>query len=235
LARPEKISPSWQGEPCIVAATGPSLTPEVAQTCRMARWLRQWRVIAVQDAYRLMPWADALYGCDPRWWKVHKDCDGFKGEKWSTHVDNDADNKTAESEAYGIRLVRGQDSSEFSFDPSVISYGQNSGFQAINLALLKGCRRIVLVGFDMQSVKGQAHFFGDHPPRLNGRTDYQIFIPRFEWAAKHLPKDVRIVNATPDSALRCFKMRTLEDALADDSVRGDRPEPDCRASAGSAG
>jgi hypothetical protein len=234
LSELTRINPDWQGEPCIVAAPGPSLTPDVVARVRKARWFDRWRVVAVQDAYRLMPWADALYGCDPRWWNIHKDCNGFAGEKWSTHENDDANNKTAQAEAFGIRIVKGEQSSEFSFDPGVISYGKNSGFQAINLALLKGCRRIVLVGFDMRSIKGQSHFFGDHPPGVNGRTDYEMFIPAFTWASKQMPKDVRIVNATPDSALTCFKMRSLEDALADDSVRGDRAEPDCRASTGGA-
>jgi hypothetical protein len=196
----------------------------------MTRWTRQWRVVAVQDAYRLMPWADLVYGCDERWWNFHKDCAGFQGEKWSSH--GGGDEKIKAAEAHGLRLVKGEHGSEFSLNPDVIRYGQNSGFQAINVAILKGCKRIVLVGFDMQSVKGQRHFFGDHPPGLNNRTDHTQFIRNFEWAAKKLPKDIRIVNATPDSALRCFKMRSLEDALADDLLHRDGAEPDTRASAG---
>jgi hypothetical protein len=235
LAAVERISPDWAGEPCIVAAPGPSLTPEVAQACRMARWLKQWRVIAVQDAYRLMPWADALYGCDPRWWDHHKDCAGFAGEKWSTHQDDAANGKLKQAEAYGLRLVKGEHGSIFSTDPSVIRYGSNSGFQAINLAILKGCKRIVLVGFDMQRTGGKGHFFGEHPKGLAAHTHYEQFIRHFADAAKRMPAGVKIVNATSSTALTCFSMRSLEDALADDSVRGDRPEPDCRASAGCAG
>lgn len=221
MAQLERISPDWTGEPCIVAAPGPSLTGEVVHTCRMAR-LYGWRVIAVQDSYKLMPWADALYACDEKWWNIHQTCNEFAGEKWSTHepLGND---KLAVADKYAVRLVEGIHGSEFSFDAGKIAYGSNSGFQAVNLALLKGSRRIVLVGFDMRAVAGKMHFFGDHPKGLHNPCSFDDFARRFAAAAKVLPKDVRIVNATPDSALLCFKMLPLETAIADDSVHRDRP------------
>ena len=193
-----------------------------------------WRVIAVQDGYKLMPWADAVYGCDDRWWKIHGDCGGFAGERWSTH-DANGNDKLEIADTYGVRLVAGKSEDRFSFDPSVISYGSNSGFQAVNLALLKGCREVLLVGFDMRLDGGKAHFFGDHPAPLHNRSDYNSFVKRFATAAKQLPADVKIVNATPGSALDCFPMQTLEAALAEDlcgsngGAARDRPDVDARA------
>ena len=219
MAELERISPDWSGEPCIVAAPGPSLTDEVVKRCRMKRWFDGWRIIAVQDSYRLMPFADALYGCDSHWWNIHKTCDGFAGERWSTHAQDNE--KLKEADAYGLRLVAGKDGDRFSFDPGLIYYGSNSGFQAVNLALLKGCRYIVLVGFDMRVVEGKRHFFGDHPKPCHNGADYGTFARRFDSAAVHLPGDVRIVNATPGSALRCFPMMDLEAALADTAGRQD--------------
>jgi hypothetical protein len=234
VAELQRISPDWAGEPCIVAAPGPSLTGEVAHRCRMARLQDQWRVVAVQDAYRLMPWADAMYGCDDKWWHIHQDCAGFRGEKWSTHepLGND---KLAVADKYGVRLVEGVHGSQFSVDGGKIAYGANSGFQGLNLALLKGCTRIVLVGFNLKKVNGQKHFFGDHPKGLHNREEFESFVTHFAAAAKCLPKGVKIVNATPDSALTCFKMMDLETALANDCLRRDRAEPDCIAVAGCAG
>jgi hypothetical protein len=176
----------------------------------------------VQDSYKLMPWADALYACDDRWWNIHQTCNEFAGEKWSTHepLGND---KLAVADKFAVRLVEGIHSDQFSFDAGKISYGSNSGFQAVNLALLKGCRRIVLVGFDMRAVQGKMHFFWDHPKGLHNPCSFDDFARRFTAASKVLPKDVRIVNATPDSALLCFKMLPLETAIADDSVHRHRP------------
>jgi hypothetical protein len=173
-------------------------------------------VIAVNDAYRRLPFAEILYACDARWWQVHKGCPDFQGERWSSHGiaarirHND---KGGIAERYGVKLVAGEDREGFSIDPDVIHYGSNSGFQAVNLAMLMGARRIVLVGFDMHAGKG-LHFFGNHPAPLRNTNDYANFIQRFARAAQKLPDDIQIVNATQGSALTCFKRLSIDDALA---------------------
>jgi hypothetical protein len=170
-------------------------------------------VLAIKDAHRLMPFAEVMYACDAHWWDAHNGCPEFSGEKWSSHSEKDND-KTATAEKYGLRLVRGQDQEGFSFDPSVIHYGSNSGFQAVNMALLMGARKIVLVGFDMHN-HGPAHFFGNHPYHPHGKPGlYSSFIAPFSRAVKLLPAGIEIVNCTPGSALKCFPMMELEEALA---------------------
>lgn len=178
----------------------------------MAERCRRENVIAVNDAYRLFPEAIALYACDAKWWRVHDGCPGFQGEKWSSH--DDKNNSKYEIAAdYGVRLVRGFPGEGLSFDPSVIHYGSNSGFQALNLAILWGASKIILVGYDMRCANGKRHFFGDHSGPLSNASRYETFLPAFETAAKQMPEDVRIINATPGSALKCFPMMDLDDAL----------------------
>jgi len=208
-----KINPKWKGRPVIVAATGPSLVLEVAALCRTSRL----PTIAVNDAYRLMPWADMLYACDEMWWRHHGGCPDFEGEKWSSHgavglkKHND---KARAAELYGLNLVAGRDEIGFSLDPYFIHYGSNSGFQALNIAILTGGNPIILVGFNMQAVRKRRHFFGDHPAGLRNTSDHRNFAKHFERAAKRLPTDIAILNATPDSALTCFPKVELNDALA---------------------
>jgi hypothetical protein len=201
---PETVSPRWTE--CIVAATGPSLSEEVAELCR------GHNVIAVNDAHRRLPFADVLYACDAPWWKFHKGCPEFKGEKWSSHnVDqNVRDDKSECARLYGIRIVKGRNADGFSLDPDVIHYGSNSGFQAINLAIHFGCKKIVLVGFDMS---GKSHFFGDHPAQLNRSTRYERYITYYEKAAQLMPKHINIVNANEGSALECFPKMPLHECL----------------------
>ena len=176
-----------------------------------------------------MPWADALYGCEPRWWNLHKDCDGFKGVKWSTHdKDSSSNDKTEHAELYDLKVVKGVAATGFSTDPALIHYGDNSGFQAVNLAILLGATHIVLVGFDMRHVAGKSHFFGDHPRDLFQRDEYESFAKKFDKAPP--PDGVTIINATPGSALRCYPMMDLEDAIgayrgrSDGSLHRHRPE-----------
>lgn len=155
-----------------------------------------------------------MYGCDPQWWAHHQGTD-FRGEKWSTHdsTRDSVNDKTEAHEKWGVRCVRGARDSTFSTDPSIINYGDNSGFQAVNLAILFGCKHITLIGFDMREVGGKKHFFGDHPQGLGNSANYSNFARHFENAAKHMPKGVRIVNATPNSGLRCFPMMTFDAAM----------------------
>jgi hypothetical protein len=192
----------------VVAAPGPSLDANVAAEVRATGW----PVLVCQDAWRLMPWADKLYGCDARWWNFNNGVQDFKGEKWSTHDPHQhANDKSAEAEKYGIKLVKGAAGSTFSMDPGLIHYGSNSGFQSINLAILLGSPYIVLVGFNMSHKDGKSHFFGHHSPPLYQNDCYENFCHEFDKAAA--ATDITIINATPDTALTAFPCMSLELAI----------------------
>lgn len=173
-------------------------------------------MIAVNDAYRLFPFAPMLYSCDERWWDYHAGCRGFGGERWSSQGDKTRNDKRACAQRHGLNLIRGCDGDGFSLDPSLIHYGDNSGFQAVNMAghALGWRGRVVLVGFDMRMIDGKRHFFGEHPEGLRRTTaGYKRWPKHFEAAAKVLPAGIEIVNCTPGSALTCFRSMSLADAL----------------------
>lgn len=208
MTRPslEAVEPRWDGV-VFVAAPGPSLTEAVAAK------IAGRNVIAVQDAWRRVPSAPVLYGCEAAWWNYHRGCRDYFGERWSTH--DDVNNDKAEvAERYGVRLVSGRVGRGFCTDPHIIHYGRNSGFQAVNLAIHMTRRpaTVVLVGFDMRRVDGVSHFFGEHPDPLTA-PPLSLFIPPFQTAAAWMPDDVTVLNATPGSALQCFPMVELEDVL----------------------
>ena len=51
-----------------------------------------------------------------------------------------------------------------SLDPDKLVTGHNSGFQALNLAVLAGARRILLLGYDGKAGQdGRTHWSGGHP------------------------------------------------------------------------
>jgi len=183
----------------VVAATGPSLTEEVAERCRGKN------VIAVNDAWQLMPFAQVLYGPDPEWW-VSSNPSSFGGDKWiCTQTRGVIDTKRkAVIEKFCLNVIRLDNKPGFSTKPNRIHHGLNAGFQAINLAICFGAKLVRLVAFDMQVVKSRRHFFGDHPHPLTNINHYDMFIPSFEKAAELLPDDIEIINCTPGSALRCF-------------------------------
>lgn len=207
------ITRRWPSSTVIVAGTGPSLSKEVADACAP----RLYPTIAVNDAYQLFPKADILYACDAKWWDHHDGVKSFTGERWSCHSSG-KDDKLACAERWGLKLVRGSPSKGFSTNQAVIHYGQNSGFQAINLAMLFGAKRVLLVGFDMRNIplprnNLQRHFFGNHHHSLRN-SDPSVFIKNFEQAARlMLPGGPQVINCTPGSALKCFPSMELDKAL----------------------
>jgi hypothetical protein len=208
-----------------VAASGPSLTPQVAETIRGARWKAPWRVIVVNDAYKLLPWADLLYAADFSWWRTHDGAKSFAGERWTSHSQSTqvCDDKSLVAHIYDLNFVNAKHGKGFSSDPGYIHYGdpEHSGFQAVNLALLMGAPKVVLVGFDY-GYSDKAHFFGNHTEGLRQPTSGNY--ADMARAYRHVETD-KIVNATPGSNLKRFPAMELSEALQwDDSLRRDWPE-----------
>lgn len=115
-------------------------------------------MITVNDAVYPLWFADIAYACDGEWWKAHRGLPGFEGEKWSSHGNQQHDNKLPIVEEFGLSLIKGKDEPGFSVDPSFIHYGNNSGFQAINLGLHLTEKPIMLVGFDLRPTEnGRRH------------------------------------------------------------------------------
>lgn len=90
------------------------------------------------------------------------------------------------------------------------SSGANAGATAINFAVREGFEEIILLGYDMKMVDGQANYHNDYKKQAMPEA-YVKFIKVFEEMSRVLK--VRVINANPDSALSCFPKRTLESIL----------------------
>ena len=104
---------------------------------------------------------------------------------------------------------------EYGLGRNVLHFGGNSGYQAVNLAFLFGAAKIVLLGFDMQRTNNRPHFFGKHPYHEDENTPTKAMLK--DWAEKFkvLAKDleaeqVKVINATRETALDCFERVPLE-------------------------
>lgn len=205
---------SWRRdgwERCIVAAPGPSLPLLVPRID--ARQRAGERVIAVNDAWLALPRADVLYVCDRAWWDYYGGTLAFVGERWSsTTSDPDTDD---DKFAWGrcrelqIKLIQASAHPGFCFVPGHIHYGENSGFQAVNLALQFGAQEVRLAGFDMHAIAPGITNYAARPRELSAASDYSTFISAFRTAAELLPPHIRIVNCTPGSSLDCFPREPL--------------------------
>lgn len=206
--------PDWSGQVVAVLATGPSLT---AADISRAKGTGA-KLIGVNDSYRLAPFIDILYACDALWWELHlKEVLNTVSDDTRLFTCSDTNvesGKVKEQMAaqHDVTIVPGEYKPGFCLQPPKIHYGGNSGFQALNLALHTQAERILLLGLNMSCVEGKRHFFGDHPAHLNRVTTYDSYINEFVNASKDVAAG-KIVNCTRDSALTCFPVMTLEEAL----------------------
>ena len=186
----------WDGETVVCIGSGPSLSRDDVEYLK-----GKARVIAISDNYKLADFADILYSCDFKWWNWHEGAPEFKGLRMSQDV--------KACEKYGLHYIEGRAGSVFSTDQSYINHGANSGFQAINVAYLKGAKRIILIGYDMQFSNNKRHWFGDHPDDIH--SHYVPWLAVFRKAAAQ--NLVEIINCTKQTALDAFPCAPLREIL----------------------
>ena len=197
----------WDGATIVCLGGGPSLTRAQVDCCR-----GRARVIAINDSYLLAPWAEVLYFCDRRWFEWHQAKPAFRAFE-GIKVTLDEQVLKAHPEIRGVKNT-GRDGLET--DPTGVRTGRNGGYQAINLAVHLGARRIVLLGYDMKpAADGRTHWHGGHPVALRETVFAHSMLPCFPSLVEPLrQRRVAVLNATPGSALTVFPMLALEEALA---------------------
>jgi len=89
---------------------------------------------------------------------------------------------------------------------NALAWNTNTGAAAINLALILGAKRVILLGFDMHLSNGRQNW---HENLLNApdKAVYKKFIEGFERLAKDLDRVFpgrEIINVTDDSSLDYF-------------------------------
>lgn len=163
-----------------VLCTGPSLTQAVVDA------VRGMRVIAVNNAYEMSPWAEALAANDMAWWKHNPQAKEFAGRKFSTNI------------LSGVERV---------ISSNVLTESC-SGVLGLEVAKILGATRVLLLGVDFHG----SHYFGEYTNGLKNTTDQRrkVHARQFEaWGKAN--KGIEVFNCTEGSALKCFPMARLED------------------------
>ena len=198
----------WLDKPAVVIASGPSLSDEQIERVERSREADGCRVLTVNNTCQRAPWADVHYFGDYMAVKHYlpKLQAACSGEFWSC--------SSAARERYRTHYVKGVPRP--GFGERVVHLNGNSGAQAINLAMVFGAKRVLLLGFDMKAgPKGEAHWFGQHPPQLVQIQLYREWMHHLTQAAPDAAaRGVDIVNVTPGSALECFRRGDLLQELA---------------------
>jgi hypothetical protein len=232
--------PLFRGETVFVVASGPSLTPEVADS------LRGHRVITVNGSAYLTPWADVLFFTDSGWFETGR-AEPMRGkpgddewprrrfvEEWPGLVVSMSRTakRVLDDPRYGRskpRILRVKGVGDPSTPPrwngvirfppighNEIRQGRNSGNSAASLAIAMGAARVPLVGFDCRVVDGREHC---HDEYAGQPRDLALYDGEFKrafngWREAAGVSGAEIVNATPGSAITEFPMVDLGEELA---------------------
>ena len=202
-----RVYPICPGGLVVCLGSGPSITPDDLATVFVEKEKENvGAVIAINSMYAFAPWATALYAADCRWWTWHKGATVFPGLKYSL------DPRTKQKWPH-VTTLKNTGMTGLEMDPTGLRTGMNSGYQAINLAVHFGAKKIVLLGYDMSvSPDGKHHCHPDHP--VTRRSPYSSFLDHFKTIVQPLKANgVSVLNATRRTELHVFPKVSLEDAL----------------------
>jgi hypothetical protein len=203
MATPWSVPDLWNGRTVAILASGPSMSAETAELVRN----KSLPTIVINTTFHLAPWADMLYAADNKWWTFHrKKALAFSGLK----VTCDAATTYPE-----VLLLRNAGREGFEPKRDAIRTGGNSSYQALHIAVQAGAKRVLLFGVDMKG--GGKHWHGQHPDGLGSTSPatYPDWIKEFTKLSDILRRGgVKVINATPGSAMQCFDIQTPEQALS---------------------
>lgn len=198
-----ELWPDWSGEACAIVASGPSV-----KAAEVAALEGRLRVIAIKRSVELAPFADAVYGCDRAWWRSVRGLPQFGGLKLCYEARTCAE--------FGLVQVKIPDPKAdrlLTGETGAVGGGGNSGFQALNLALQFGARRILLVGFDFAG----EHWYGRNMWSGSGNpaeSNFKRWRKALDGVAGELAQlGAEVFNASPASTLKAFPRRPIGAAL----------------------
>lgn len=193
----------WRGEDCLIVASGPSAP---SQPIDLAQ--HRCRVIVINNSWKLAPWADVLYASDLNWWQSGIGRD-FKGLKVSRSLYEGVHKVELKDQSLPDR-----DHVEFN-TMGTLGAGGTSAFQAMNLAIQFGSKRIAFVGLDARTDLGR-HWHGDHGGRLGNptRRTAAVWRDNFDAAAPQLAAaGISVTNCSSVSAITAYPKMELEEWL----------------------
>ena len=210
----------WEGQTCVILAGGPSLKKQDLSALTSTH---PWpKVIAINDSWKLRPYANVLYFVDAAWWQRQMDMNEFSVDGQVRFHDaiykcNWIKGGAGFQDHPQIKQIAFTGQVGLEENPQALRHGSNSGYSAVNLAYLFGAKRIVLLGYDMK-VQGERSHWHDRVDNMPASYFQNVlqneFLPLVSYLVEPLRKaGVEVINATPDSALTLWPSMTLEQAL----------------------
>lgn len=182
----------WQDCTCYVIGGGPS-----AATFDFDRLWGQ-KVIAVNDAFHEVPWAQILFFMDRPWFEAN-----IQALAKFPHII-----ATTKGEPFihssRVKYIKNAAYDYLPDDPGQTVYANNAGLGATILATKLGVSRIILVGFDMKKVEGRNNYHDRNIKSDVRGSLYNNFYRAWEYRAEQIREKAEVINACPESRLDFF-------------------------------
>lgn len=208
-----RVESHWLGETVFVVASGPSLRHVNVDL------IRGRKILCINSAYELVPFASMVYFGDARWWKAHKHtlvhssiamvtCSGLIKDPRVLWID---------------RLKPVSPSTGYTDNRNAVASQRTSLQGGMNLAAhlnsndhVKG--KIVLIAADMgrDPKTGQSHGHQPHKwPARPGNVTWDEQMRHLKWIVEPLKtRGIDVINTSMGSRIPWWPKMTLEDFLA---------------------
>jgi hypothetical protein len=202
--------PWWDAKPVAVVGTGCSLK---GFDFRQLREIDCY-VLAVNAASEDLSFANAVFSLDQRWIQGNRELlERLAATSTQVYLSMPEHERIP---IRGVRWLRYRHirSGGLSDDPYEIECGYSSGYGALNVAVHKRARKIVLLGFDYRG-KGDVHYCPERYAHLyRHHQNWERWGQHFSTMMPQLAKrGVEVICATPESAITAFPRVTIEEGL----------------------
>lgn len=205
------LYPQFPGGTIVCIGAGPSVTDDDVAYVR-----GKAPVIAINRSIQKAPWADVAYCADARMWKWLHD-DGTLEKVTGVRIGLERKTGGVRDVAdYGVHVLHGARDEGLSTTPDVLHSGGHSGYQAINLAVLMGATRILLLGYDGQAAPDKRDEWHAPHPSESKKPNYPAWRDALSGLVQPLKAaGVEVVNCSPRTAYTAFPVRPLREVLSD--------------------
>lgn len=204
------FSQDWYRDTAVVVGNGPSMLSFPLESLRRPRV----RVLVANGGYLLVPWADVLMCTDRRWLAAHEgELGGYKGPMIVV-----TQPKVVTKPDPRMVLLRRRFIGEAKSDPfarrDTLFEGWNSTSTSISCAILRGARRIILIGVDLSPGHDlRRRTYDDSKDNAKvaalryGRQVTHLTL-QAEWVRR---KGIEVINCSPRSGLTCYPYARWKD------------------------
>jgi hypothetical protein len=198
--------PLWDDRTVFIVGGGPSL--------RGFDFKRLWdagHVVCVNQSMLDIDFCDAAVSMDHKFVSSNQDRLAKVAERCDLYLVYFANSGPRVPGA--IYLIE-EPTSGLSLDPSRVRTAGTSGHAALNVATLKGAKKIVLLGFDYGAVNGKHHYhdaYSWHKPEEQNWPQWAKFFDQSKTQCDEL--GIEVVNASPESTITAFPRMSIEEAM----------------------